>query len=127
SPPISPITLSLSTSLVTPPITLRRIQQHLPLSVHANNRPSSPFTSLNWLFSLSGQPPATHHFNKYLSPDTTTRQRQVGKSQLLARFARNEFSADSKAPIGVEFQTKTLHINHSTVKAQIWDAAGQER
>ncbi|CAN1288608.1 Ras-related protein RABA4a [Linum perenne] len=35
----------------------------------------------------------------------------VGKSQILARFARNEFSLDSKATIGVE----------------IWDTAGQER
>ena len=51
----------------------------------------------------------------------------VGKSQLLARFARNEFSIDSKATIGVEFQTKTLLINDKTVKAQIWDTAGQER
>ncbi|KAL3611404.1 hypothetical protein D5086_002424 [Populus alba] len=50
----------------------------------------------------------------------------VGKSQLLARFARNEFSLDSKATIGVEFQTKTLVIDHKTVKAQIWDTAGQE-
>ncbi|XP_047315735.1 ras-related protein RABA4c [Impatiens glandulifera] len=51
----------------------------------------------------------------------------VGKSQLLARFARNEFNLDSKATIGVEFQTKTLDIDHKTVKAQIWDTAGQER
>lgn len=51
----------------------------------------------------------------------------VGKSQLLARFARNDFSFDSKATIGVEFQTKTLLIDHKTVKAQIWDTAGQER
>ncbi|XP_021740908.1 ras-related protein RABA4d-like [Chenopodium quinoa] len=51
----------------------------------------------------------------------------VGKSQLLARFARNEFSVDSKATIGVEFQTKTLVIDQKTVKAQIWDTAGQER
>ena len=43
----------------------------------------------------------------------------VGKSQLLAQFARNEFSLDSKATIGVEFQTRTLLINHKTVKAQI--------
>ncbi|KAM7272015.1 hypothetical protein ACFE04_031229 [Oxalis oulophora] len=50
----------------------------------------------------------------------------VGKSQLLARFARNEFSVDSKATIGVEFQTKTLSIDNKTVKAQIWDTAGQE-
>ncbi|KAL4304818.1 hypothetical protein AHAS_Ahas16G0016300 [Arachis hypogaea] len=51
----------------------------------------------------------------------------VGKTQLLARFARNEFSADSKATIGVEFQTKTLIIDTKTIKAQIWDTAGQER
>ncbi|KAH9302587.1 hypothetical protein KI387_014170 [Taxus chinensis] len=51
----------------------------------------------------------------------------VGKSQLLARFARNEFNLDSKATIGVEFQTRTLVIDHKTVKAQIWDTAGQER
>lgn len=51
----------------------------------------------------------------------------VGKSQLLARFARNEFSLDSKATIGVEFQTRTLQIDGRTVKAQIWDTAGQER
>lgn len=51
----------------------------------------------------------------------------VGKSQLLARFARNEFSLDSKATIGVEFQTKTLLVDNKTVKAQIWDTAGQER
>ncbi|CAD5194828.1 unnamed protein product [Musa acuminata subsp. malaccensis] len=47
----------------------------------------------------------------------------VGKSQLLARF---EFSLDSKATIGVEFQTRTLIIQHKSVKAQIWDTAGQE-
>jgi len=51
----------------------------------------------------------------------------VGKSQILARFARDEFSLDSKATIGVEFQTRTLVIEHKSVKAQIWDTAGQER
>ncbi|KAH0458988.1 hypothetical protein IEQ34_011802 [Dendrobium chrysotoxum] len=51
----------------------------------------------------------------------------VGKSQLLARFSRNEFSIDSKATIGVEFQTRTLTIDNKTIKAQIWDTAGQER
>ncbi|CAN1169723.1 Ras-related protein RABA4a [Linum perenne] len=51
----------------------------------------------------------------------------VGKSQILARFARNEFSLDSKATIGVEFQTRTMVISHKSVKAQIWDTAGQER
>lgn len=51
----------------------------------------------------------------------------VGKSQLLARFSRNEFSLDSKSTIGVEFQTRTLVVDQKTIKAQIWDTAGQER
>lgn len=51
----------------------------------------------------------------------------VGKSQLLARFSRNEFSLESKATIGVEFQTRTIIVDQKTIKAQIWDTAGQER
>jgi Ras-related protein Rab-11A len=34
---------------------------------------------------------------------------------------------NSKATIGVEFLTKTVHMDHKLVKAQIWDTAGQER
>ncbi|KAL0915150.1 hypothetical protein M5K25_015549 [Dendrobium thyrsiflorum] len=51
----------------------------------------------------------------------------VGKSNILSRFTRNEFSLDSKSTIGVEFATKTLQIEGKMVKAQIWDTAGQER
>ncbi|XP_047955447.1 ras-related protein RABA5d [Salvia hispanica] len=51
----------------------------------------------------------------------------VGKSNLLSRYARNEFNLHSKATIGVEFQTQTLEIDGKEVKAQIWDTAGQER
>ncbi|KAF3787595.1 Ras-related protein [Nymphaea thermarum] len=51
----------------------------------------------------------------------------VGKSQLLNRFSKNEFSDDCRATVGVEFQTKTLLIQKKLVKAQIWDTAGQER
>lgn len=51
----------------------------------------------------------------------------VGKSNLLSRFARDEFDAHSKATIGVEFQTQTVVIDGKEVKAQVWDTAGQER
>ncbi|KAH0637569.1 hypothetical protein KY289_037484 [Solanum tuberosum] len=51
----------------------------------------------------------------------------VGKSNLLSRYARDEFNLHSKATIGVEFQTQVLEINGKEVKAQIWDTAGQER
>jgi small GTP-binding protein len=51
----------------------------------------------------------------------------VGKTNLLSRFTRDQFTVDSKSTIGVEFATKTLEIEGKTVKAQIWDTAGQER
>lgn len=51
----------------------------------------------------------------------------VGKTQILSRFAKNEFCFDSKSTIGVEFQTRTVTIKSKVVKAQIWDTAGQER
>jgi GTPase SAR1 family protein len=51
----------------------------------------------------------------------------VGKTQLLGRFAKDEFFLDSKSTIGVEFQTRTLTLHRKRVKAQIWDTAGQER
>ncbi|CAN6345855.1 unnamed protein product, partial [Urochloa humidicola] len=51
----------------------------------------------------------------------------VGKSNLLSRFTRNEFSLESKSTIGVEFATRSIHVEDKVVKAQIWDTAGQER
>ncbi|KAD7116957.1 hypothetical protein E3N88_04225 [Mikania micrantha] len=50
----------------------------------------------------------------------------VGKTQVLSRFARNEFCFDSKSTIGVEFQTRTLRVWSKVIKAQIWGTAGQE-
>ena len=51
----------------------------------------------------------------------------VGKSNLLARYAKNEFFLDSKTTIGVEFTTTLLQLDGKQIKAQIWDTAGQER
>lgn len=51
----------------------------------------------------------------------------VGKSNLLSRFTRNEFSLESKSTIGVEFATRTINVDNKMIKAQIWDTAGQER
>ncbi|KAL2944493.1 Ras-related protein RABA1f [Bienertia sinuspersici] len=51
----------------------------------------------------------------------------VGKSNLLSRFTRNEFNLESKSTIGVEFATRSIHVDDKIVKAQIWDTAGQER
>lgn len=51
----------------------------------------------------------------------------VGKSNLLSRFTRNEFSLESKSTIGVEFATRSIQTDGKIIKAQIWDTAGQER
>ncbi|KAG0461216.1 hypothetical protein HPP92_021155 [Vanilla planifolia] len=34
---------------------------------------------------------------------------------------------ESKSTIGVEFATRSIHVDDKVVKAQIWDTAGQER
>ncbi|KAK4778825.1 hypothetical protein SAY86_006353 [Trapa natans] len=51
----------------------------------------------------------------------------VCKSNLLSRFARDEFDLNAKVTIGVEFQTQGVEIDGKEVKAQIWDTVGQER
>jgi small GTP-binding protein len=51
----------------------------------------------------------------------------VGKTNLLSRFIHNQFFADSKSTIGVEFSTMRMSIEGKKVHAQIWDTAGQER
>ncbi|KAB5534194.1 hypothetical protein DKX38_017280 [Salix brachista] len=38
----------------------------------------------------------------------------VGKSNLLSRFTRNEFSLESKSTIGVEFATRSLNVDGKT-------------
>ena len=51
----------------------------------------------------------------------------VGKSNLLRRFTRDEFTMDSKSTIGVEFATKQIEHEGHVIEAQVWDTAGQER
>ena len=51
----------------------------------------------------------------------------VGKSNLIKRFTTNEFNANSKATVGVEFLSKSYKINDKVFKIEMWDTAGQER
>mmetsp|Transcript_49404 Transcript_49404/g.143223 ORF Transcript_49404/g.143223 Transcript_49404/m.143223 type:complete len:218 (+) Transcript_49404:23-676(+) len=51
----------------------------------------------------------------------------VGKSNLLSRFTRDEFDMESRSTIGVEFASKTVSADGKAMKAQVWDTAGQER
>ncbi|KAL0479458.1 Ras-related protein Rab [Acrasis kona] len=52
----------------------------------------------------------------------------VGKSNLLTRFARDEFHIDNKSTLGMEMTTKTITLPTGEIcQSQIWDTAGQER
>lgn len=51
----------------------------------------------------------------------------VGKTGLLSRFTKDEFHADSKGTVGVEFATRQIEHDGKTIEAQVWDTAGQER
>ena len=51
----------------------------------------------------------------------------VGKTGLLQRFTKDEFQADSKGTVGVEFATRQIEHDGKTIEAQVWDTAGQER
>ena len=51
----------------------------------------------------------------------------MGKSNLLFRFTRNEFDAEKRSTIGVEFATRSINHDGKVIRAQIWDTAGQER
>ena len=50
----------------------------------------------------------------------------VGKSQILLRYTKNEFSDLSQATLGVEYATKLITTPQGNrIKFQIWDTAGQ--
>lgn len=52
----------------------------------------------------------------------------VGKTCLLSRYLRNQLPKTQGPTIGVEFATKNVSMKDgATVKAQLWDTAGQEK
>lgn len=52
----------------------------------------------------------------------------VGKSCLVLRFVKGQFSENQESTIGAAFLTQTVRIDEQTaVKFEIWDTAGQER
>ncbi|KAL3021868.1 hypothetical protein AAZX31_05G216300 [Glycine max] len=51
----------------------------------------------------------------------------AGKTSLVLRFVKGEFSEYQESTIGAAFFTHVLSLNEATVKFDIWDTAGQER
>jgi small GTP-binding protein len=52
---------------------------------------------------------------------------QVGKTKLAIRFADGVYTAESMTTIGVDFKDKTVNLDGTVYKLQIWDTAGQEK
>jgi len=75
---------------------------------------------------MSKDTPAQEEYD-YLYKVVLIGDSNVGKSNLLSRFTRNEFNLETKSTIGVEFATRSITTEGKTIKAQIWDTAGQER
>ncbi|EGR28507.1 hypothetical protein IMG5_173630 [Ichthyophthirius multifiliis] len=52
----------------------------------------------------------------------------VGKTHIINRYVKNQLPMTIVPTIGVEFATKTVTLKEGgTIKAQIWDTAGQEK
>jgi len=64
----------------------------------------------------------TYQFKLVLLGDTS-----VGKSSIVIRFVKGQFSEYQESTIGAAFLTQTVPIQDFTVKFEIWDTAGQER
>ena len=50
----------------------------------------------------------------------------VGKSSLIQRLIKNEFS-ELPATVAIEYHTYKISINNFSIRMQIWDTAGQEK
>ena len=51
----------------------------------------------------------------------------AGKSSILARYCHNKYTEYSHTTIGADFFIKTIKQGSTTIKAQLWDTAGQEK
>lgn len=51
----------------------------------------------------------------------------VGKSSLVTRLTRDTFNNGTSSTIGAAFLSKTIQVEDTQVKLQIWDTGGSER
>ena len=51
----------------------------------------------------------------------------VGKTCVLQKFNKGEFSDKHLATIAIDFKIKYFEVNGTKLKMQIWDTAGQEK
>eukprot|EP01084_Bolivina_argentea_P113779 202715_1 len=64
----------------------------------------------------------TYEFKLVVLGDTST-----GKSSIILRFVRGQFSDYQESSVGAAFLIQTVPVQDCSVKFVIWDTAGQER
>ncbi|XP_063811228.1 ras-related protein Rab-7b [Pseudophryne corroboree] len=51
----------------------------------------------------------------------------TGKTSLLNQYVHKWFRNDYRNTLGAHILSKTIHVDHKSLKLQIWDTGGQER
>jgi len=51
----------------------------------------------------------------------------VGKTSIINRFKKNEYSGSYEPTIGLDFQTQSITVDNLNVKLLLYDTAGQEK
>ena len=64
---------------------------------------------------------------RYIIKLLTLGDTNVGKTSLVLRFSDNKYNDNQLSTIGVDFKTKYMKLEDTSVKVLIWDTAGQER
>ncbi|XP_044150246.1 ras-related protein Rab-10-like [Bufo gargarizans] len=65
-------------------------------------------------------------YNNLVAKLVMTGDSNVGKTCIVSRYTENSLPS-YLSTVGIDFKTKTVHIDETPLKLQIWDTAGQER
>ncbi|KIM30199.1 hypothetical protein M408DRAFT_328274 [Serendipita vermifera MAFF 305830] len=64
---------------------------------------------------------------KYLFKIALVGDCKVGKTTLLFRFIKGTFSVGYQPTIGIDFGSKYVEMDGTSIRVQIWDTSGQDR
>ena len=51
----------------------------------------------------------------------------MGKTSIINRFIYETFEGHEQPTVGIDFISKSIHLDNKVIRLQIWDTAGQER